>query len=88
MSMAIRTVSEDAEATVALIEAGGSDRTSQLQMPAALAYPLAGDKYLWRYSTAPEPSLGQRVVVHPRGGVLGSTSSITGMMYVQGPARF
>jgi len=77
-------LSEDGRHTVALIEAGGSDRSWQIQMPAALAYPLAGERFLWRYETEMEPHLAGRQLNHPRGRVLGGTSSINGMMYVRG----
>jgi choline dehydrogenase len=69
---------------VALIEAGGADASWKVRMPAALAYPLANERYLWRFETAPEPGLGSRRLTHPRGRLLGGTSSINGMMYVRG----
>lgn len=53
-------------------------------MPAALAYPLAGDRHVTRFATEPEAFLGDRIITHPRGRVLGGTSSINGMMYVRG----
>lgn len=77
-------LSESGEARVALVEAGGSDRSWQIQMPAALAYPLAGNRFVWRHDTAPEPYLRNRVITHPRGKTLGGTSSVNGMMYVRG----
>jgi len=77
-------LSEDGKRTVALIEAGGTDTSWQIRMPAALAYPLADDRILWRYEADVEPHLSGRRVGHPRGRVLGGTSSINGMMYVRG----
>ena len=77
-------LSEDGKHTVALIEAGGTDASWQIQMPAALAYPLASDNFVWRFDTEAEPHLAGRQLNHPRGCVLGGTSSINGMMYVRG----
>ena len=80
-------LSEDPGVQVALVEAGGSDASWQIRMPAALAYPLAGNRFLNRYETEAEPGLGGRRVTHPRGRTLGGTSSINGMMFVRGHPR-
>ena len=77
-------LSEDGKHTVALVEAGGTDASWQIQMPAALAYPLASDRFVQRFDTEAEPHLAGRQLNHPRGRVLGGTSSINGMMYVRG----
>src|SRR3546814_1428921 len=56
-------------------------------MPAALAKPLANDKYNWFYHSEPEPHVDNRRMYCPRGRVLGGSSSINGMAYVRGHAR-
>ncbi|MDF1759876.1 MAG: choline dehydrogenase [Coxiellaceae bacterium] len=71
---------------VLLIEAGGSDKSVYIKMPAALSYPMNMDKYNWGYESQPEPYLNNRVLICPRGKVLGGTSSINGMVYVRGNA--
>ena len=80
-------LSEDPSIQVLLIEAGSSDRDWRIQMPSALAYPLQGTRYNWAYRTEPEPFLDGRRIDHPRGRVLGGTSSVNGMCYVRGHAR-
>ncbi|KJZ19728.1 choline dehydrogenase [Loktanella sp. S4079] len=72
---------------VLVIEHGGSDRGPFIQMPAALSYPMNMKMYDWGLKTEPEPHLGGRVLVTPRGKVIGGSSSINGMIYVRGHAR-
>jgi len=44
-------------------------------------------RYDWGFATEPEANLGGRVLVTPRGKVIGGSSSINGMVYVRGHAR-
>jgi choline dehydrogenase len=80
-------LSADETARVLLIEAGPGDRDWHIQMPASLAYSLQNTRFNWAYQTEPEPYLDGRRVDHPRGRVLGGSSSINGMMYVRGHRR-
>lgn len=80
-------LSEDGRHSVIVIEFGGSDFGPFIQMPAALSFPMNMSRYDWGFSTEPEPSLGGRVLVTPRGKVIGGSSSINGMVYVRGHAR-
>ncbi|MCB1390079.1 MAG: choline dehydrogenase [Rhodobacteraceae bacterium] len=73
--------------TVAVIEFGGSDAGPFIQMPGALSYPMNMKRYDWGMGTEPEPGLGGRRLVTPRGKVIGGSSSINGMVYVRGHAR-
>jgi len=72
---------------VLLVEAGGSDKNILVQMPTALSYPMAMDRFNWGYHSRPEPALGGRQITCPRGKGLGGTSSINGMVYVRGNAH-
>ncbi len=72
--------------SVALIEAGGSDKSIFVQMPTALSYPMASKRFNWGYSSDPEPAINDRQITCPRGKGLGGTSSINGMVYVRGAA--
>ncbi len=81
-------LTEDAEVTVLLLEAGGPDYRFDFrtQMPAALAYPLQGRRYNWAYETEPEPHMNNRRMECGRGKGLGGSSLINGMVYIRGNA--
>ena len=76
----------EAGKSVLVIEHGGTDAGPFIQMPAALSYPMNMSLYDWGYKTQPEPHLGGRTLVCPRGKVIGGSSSINGMVYVRGHA--
>jgi choline dehydrogenase len=76
----------EAGASVLVIEHGGTDAGPFIQMPAALSYPMNMKRYDWGYMSEPEPHLGGRELVCPRGKVIGGSSSINGMVYVRGHA--
>ncbi|UTS81096.1 choline dehydrogenase [Phaeobacter piscinae] len=71
---------------VLVIEHGGTDAGPFIQMPGALSYPMNMSMYDWGYKSQPEPHLGGRELVCPRGKVIGGSSSINGMVYVRGHA--
>ncbi|MEO1638152.1 MAG: choline dehydrogenase [Pseudomonadota bacterium] len=71
---------------VLVIEHGGTDMGPLIQMPAALSYPMNMKQYDWGMKSEPEPHLGGRQLVTPRGKVIGGSSSINGMIYVRGHA--
>lgn len=81
-------LTEDADVTVLLLEAGGPDYRLDFrtQMPAALAYPLQGRRYNWAYQTDPEPNMNNRRMECGRGKGLGGSSLINGMCYIRGNA--
>ena len=81
-------LTEDADVTVLLLEAGGPDYRFDFrtQMPAALAYPLQGRRYNWAYETDPEPHMNNRRMECGRGKGLGGSSLINGMCYIRGNA--
>ncbi len=81
-------LTEDADVTVLLLEAGGPDYRLDFrtQMPAALAYPLQGRRYNWAYLTDPEPHMNNRRMECGRGKGLGGSSLINGMCYIRGNA--
>jgi choline dehydrogenase len=82
----VNRLSEDPDVRVAVLEAGGPDRSIFIHMPAAFSIPLANDRYNWYYHTEPEPSMDGRRMYCPRGRVLGGSSSINGMVYIRGHA--
>jgi choline dehydrogenase len=80
-------LTEDADVTVLLLEAGPEAKAWEIDMPSGLGRLLANDRFNWAYVGDPEPYLDNRRLSHPRGRVLGGSSSINGMMYVRGHAR-
>ncbi len=80
-------LAEDGRYSVCVLEFGGTDLGPFIQMPAALSYPMNMKTYDWGFQSDPEPHLGGRRLVTPRGKVIGGSSSINGMVYVRGHAR-
>ena len=78
-------LSEDAGATVKVLEAGPMDKSFYLlRMPAAAWIIINGRKYNWYYHSEPEPYMDGRRIFYPRGKVVGGSSSINGMVYFRG----
>ena len=76
-------LSEDADVTTALLEAGGSDRQAEIQTPAA--FPATFKSALdWDLLGEPEQAIGGRRFYLPRGRVLGGSGSINAMIYIRG----
>jgi len=81
-------LSADPKHRVLLLEAGGSDNSLLVRMPAGVGNLIRekGD-YNWGFWTEPEPHLDDRKLWWPRGRGLGGSSSINGMIYIRGHAR-
>jgi choline dehydrogenase len=79
-------LTEDPQIRVLLVEAGPKDRSWRIDMPSAVGSLLASDRFNWNYVSDPEPYLDGRRLTHPRGRVLGGSSSINGMVYIRGHA--
>lgn len=78
-------LSSDPRTRVLLLEAGGSDRSLTIKMPAATdLYGIGNPRYDWRYLTEPDPTRNGRRDLWPRGKVLGGSSSINAMVYMRG----
>jgi choline dehydrogenase-like flavoprotein len=76
-------LSEDPEVRVCLLEAGPPDLADEIHIPAGvLAVSLS--KYDWGFISDPEPGLGYRSRVLPRGRTLGGSSSVNAMIYIRG----
>ena len=84
-SVLANRLSADADAKVLLLEAGGSDRSLLVRMPAGIAR-LGTPRFNWQYETAPQPSMKGRRMYWPRGKTLGGSSSINAMVYIRGQA--
>lgn len=77
-------LSENPAHRVVLIEAGGTGKGFMVSMPAGFGMTANGPGHSWHYSSAPEPSIGGRQMLVPRGKGLGGSSSINGLLYVRG----
>jgi choline dehydrogenase len=77
-------LSEDPDVRVLLVEAGGRDRHPFLKVPLAWLQIARLDRYVWRFESEPEPTLGGRTIPFYRGRTLGGTSSVNGMIYARG----
>ena len=77
-------LSEDPAVSVLLIEAGGSDRTPMLIMPAALPFVYQSKRVQWGFRSGPEPELDGREIDEKSGRVMGGTSSINAMIFNRG----
>jgi choline dehydrogenase len=76
------------EIKVLLLEAGGSDRSFYVRMPAGIAS-LSGPRFNWGYETAPQAAMKGRRMYWPRGRLLGGSSSVNAMVYMRGqPADY
>ena len=83
-SVLARRLGEDAGTRILVLEAGGSERSLIVSMPAALTIPMNTRRYNWGMLTEPEPGLNGRQINLPRGKGMGGSSSINGMCYVRG----
>ncbi len=77
-------LSANPDIRVCLLEAGGSNRSPLLHVPAGWAATFKNPKFDWSYETEPEPELDGRQIYWPRGKALGGSSAINGMIYVRG----
>lgn len=77
-------LSENPSTTVCLIEAGGPDSHPLIHLPIGFALLTEHRRLNWRFITAPQPHLNNRLCYQPRGRVLGGSSSINAMVYTRG----
>jgi choline dehydrogenase len=83
-SVVASRLSEDPSVSVLVLEAGPSDNSVYVRMPAAMSYPLTDARRTWNFEMGPEPGIDGRVVTHLRGKMLGGSGSLNGMVYVRG----
>nr|WP_057929598.1 choline dehydrogenase [Burkholderia ambifaria] len=77
-------LSEDPSSQVLLVEAGGSDRSLIVDMPAALPFAYASKRLGWHYQAGPEPHLDNRSIDEKRGRAIGGSTTINAMIYNRG----
>jgi choline dehydrogenase len=71
------------EWTVLLLEAGGPDDDERIHIPRDFEE-LMGTRFDWAYETEAETLLNNRLIAHPRGKVLGGSSSTNATIYIRG----
>ncbi|MCC6472927.1 MAG: GMC family oxidoreductase N-terminal domain-containing protein [Burkholderiales bacterium] len=71
-------------ASVIVLEAGPSDASPLIHVPAGVIRLMGHPVYDWNYVSEAEPGIGGRRIRLPRGRVLGGTSSTNGMNFVRG----
>jgi choline dehydrogenase len=77
-------LSADPGRTVLLLEAGGKDKHPLIHIPGGYMN-LHHSSVDWDcYYTVPQPHLNNRKIYHPRGKVLGGSSSTNAMAYIRG----
>lgn len=79
-------LSADGRHSVALLEAGGKAGSFFIRMPIGYGKIAFEPGLSWHWSSAPEPGLGGRRVLLPRGKGLGGSSNINGLIYIRGQA--
>jgi choline dehydrogenase len=77
-------LSENANNSVLLLEAGPSDKRFFIQMPIGYGKTYYQPKVNWMYTSKASAGLNGRASYWPRGKVLGGSSSINAMVYVRG----
>jgi len=80
-------LSEDADVSVLLLEAGGRDNYIWVKIPVGYLYCMGNKRTDWRYRTEAQAGLNGRALNYPRGRILGGCTAINGMIYMRGQAR-
>jgi|TARA_B110000967_G_scaffold4262_1_gene4300 choline dehydrogenase-like flavoprotein len=70
--------------SVCVIEAGGSDKSPWIKIPAGIFGVYGNKKFDYAYEGSPQKNLESRSITVNRGKCLGGSSSINGMVYIRG----
>src|SRR5207245_4464194 len=80
-------LSADPSVRVCLIEAGGSDNSLRVKVPAGILSLYGNPNYDYCFVVVPQPRLNNRSIPVNRGKALGGASSINSMVYIRGAAE-
>jgi choline dehydrogenase len=83
-SVLANRLTEDADATVCVLEAGPSDWHPYIHLPAGFIRTFYNPRLNWCYSQEPGPYTNGRRIYAPRGKTLGGSTSINGHIYNRG----
>ena len=82
-SVVANRLSENRASKVLVLEAGGTEIGPNVENP-SIWFTLLGSPIDWSYRTIPQPGLNGRIVVEPRGKIIGGTSQLYLMMHIRG----
>ena len=74
---------EDEGRRILVLEAGGDDDHWFIHLPLGVGRVWNNPRWNWNYTGEPEPNVDNRKIFHPRGKVVGGSSSINIMAYVR-----
>ena len=77
-------LTEDADTTVCVLEAGPPDRNPWIHMPAGFTKTLFDPAVTWQFKTEPSEGSAGRRIATTQGRTLGGGSSVNGMIYNRG----
>jgi choline dehydrogenase len=80
-------LSRDGRHSVAIVEAGGTDRKFFVQMPLGYGKTFFDRSINWNYQAEPDPGLNGQSDFWPRGKILGGSGSINAMVWIRGDRR-
>lgn len=86
-SVVAARLSEDSRNSVCVLEAGPSDNSLFIHVPAGYIKTLFNPKYTWPFKSEPVPGANGRVINVTQGRTLGGSSSINGLIYNRGQAN-
>jgi choline dehydrogenase len=76
-------LSEDDSKDILVLEAGESDDKEEIKIPMGFGQLMKSDVD-WNYMSVPQSNLNNRETYHPRGKMLGGSSSLNGMVFYRG----
>ena len=82
-SVVANRLSEQPDAKVLVLEAGGTEIGPNVENP-SLWFTLLGSGIDWGYTTVPQAGLNGRQIYEPRGKIIGGTSQLYLMMHIRG----
>ena len=77
-------LAEKSDASVLLIEGGGSGKSLFTEMPAGNGFIFGNPSYDWMFESIPQKGLNGNKIYYPRGKGLGGSSLLNGMIYIRG----
>ena len=85
-SVLANRLTEDSDATVCVLEAGGTDRHPYVRIPAGFVKLLYDPARLWEFETEASDAVAGRRLRLPQGRIVGGSSAINGLAYSRGQA--